>query len=420
MVCKYEKFIDKLLIGKLSEDNLIQLKEHAIDCEDCSNKLKQIEVTDVIIKNELSNFPYTSNKNEIMDAINHRKFNIHIQSLLYKSRKYVYGIAAILAIVVSIHIVKPFINVVKTNIEKNNVKPASSDIDTPKNITNNNTNSNTSNNTTNNTTSTIDVHNLRFTLPENWSTKINEYNVVIFYENNKQKGGLDIATISSSMTLIQNMAPNNSQIISQEDIDTQLGKGKFAIFEISSSAASTTQYKTYEMDAMIPIHDDQSYRISFSSTKKFSNEDKNVFINLLKQIRYTSNDIHNLKFILPSNWSSKINEYNAVTFYENGKEKGGLLIARINENGTLVQNMSPNHSEVISQEDINTQLGKGKLAIFEISSPAAAATPYTTYEMDAMIPINDDQAYSSSFSSTKKFSNEDKDVFINILKQMHY
>ena len=73
----------------------------------------------------------------------------------------------------------------------------------------------------------------------------------------------------------------------------------------------------------------------------------------------------------------------------------------------------PNHSKILSTEDIDSSLGKGKLYTLERSNPAASDNPKTWNEIHAIIPANkNNMAYDICV-------NVKKDTLINILKSFH-
>lgn len=279
MACIYEKYIDKLLDGNLNEDKIEQLEKHALGCETCSEKLKQIEITDKIIKNKLLNVSYISSKDKIMELIHPNILDIYVMPVLYKSRKYICIAASILVIIFSVQFIKPYTNAGKVIVQKNCLIPSNNNI----NLVQENTDDD---NIIQDFKTSIDVHNLKFTLPADWSAKVNQYNAVIFYKNDKEIGGLCILNLDKNGTLLQRITPNHSNLISQENIETQLGNGILAVFEITSPAASPVEYSTFTMNAIIPIDDKGAYAIDISSEVKFSNKDKETFLNIIKQIYY--------------------------------------------------------------------------------------------------------------------------------------
>lgn len=287
MSCEYKKYIDSLLDGKLNEKKLKELEEHAKGCKECADKLQEIRMADETIKNELNKYPFVSSKDKIMKSIENKKSS-PVLPLLYRSRKYICGIAAVIILVFSIQFIKPYFNNMKSTAENNNTKPVNTN-KLPSNV-------NTDNQAKN--PETIDVHNLKFTLPANWSVEINQYNAAVFYENGVKNDGALVINKNyyyKGEELIHNITPNHSELLWNEDINVPLGSGKMAAFKITSPAAAPIQTEEFEIAAIIPISDQQAYEI-WIKTKDASNASKNLFMSILNGISYNTQAKKHNKF----------------------------------------------------------------------------------------------------------------------------
>lgn len=284
MNCDYQKLMDKFLDGNLNDDKLKELKEHSLECKSCSDKLMQIELADKIIKNDLLNVPYISSKNSIMEKINKNEFKLRTLSVLYKFRKDICAAAAILVIVASIQFIKPYVNFNNNSPKNNSVTSANTKEATSSNDVTDNSSINSQN-----TVLSVDVRKLQFTLPANWSVKINSYDVAIFYQNGiKEVGSLLIYNdypYKDDNELIHNITPNHSETLWSEDISVPLGKGKMAAFKITSPAAAPVQTVEFEIGAIIPISNDQAYE-TLIRTKDASDSNKKLFMGILNNIKY--------------------------------------------------------------------------------------------------------------------------------------
>ncbi|MFL0247119.1 hypothetical protein [Candidatus Clostridium stratigraminis] len=117
-------------------------------------------------------------------------------------------------------------------------------------------------------------------------------------------------------------------------------------------------------------------------------------------------NLNNLNFTLPSNWVKRGNESEIFFDNENKQTVGGIsVVGYYGDYGASL----PNHSEILSTENIDSSLGKGKLFTLELSNPAASNNPKTWKEIHAIIPTNNDRAYDI-------WVNVKKDTLINILK----
>lgn len=280
MGCDYQKFIDKLLDGNLNDDKLTQLKEHALQCKECSDKLIQIELTDKIVKNNLLNVPYVSNKDIIMQKIGMNESKMHILSVLYKSRKIILATAAIIVIAVSIQLIKPFINFRSPSTHNN----TAATVNTDKHKTNNNV----ADNNNQKKYSAIDISKLKFNLPSNWSIQNITNDSADFYENGVENGGSIIIYDNyyyKGEELIQNITPNHSELLWTENISVPLGNGKIAAFKITSPQAAPIQTEQFKISAIIPISDQQAYEI-WLYTKDASTINKKLFMNIINNIKY--------------------------------------------------------------------------------------------------------------------------------------
>lgn len=119
MICKYEKYIDILLDGKLSDTKTEELMMHSKYCDQCSSRLQEINDMDNLIKLELNNYEVTSSKNEIMERVKKSKNKVNVISGLYNIRKYACALAGIIILVIGIQHFKPYLYDVSHKIMKN-------------------------------------------------------------------------------------------------------------------------------------------------------------------------------------------------------------------------------------------------------------------------------------------------------------
>lgn len=104
MGCGYEEYLNDFLNGKLSESKIEELKKHAEKCESCSNELKKIYKIDEFIKNNLTTYPYKSNKNKILNKV--KKYNTNkkvIKLMIYRFKKPACIAAAILILTIGMY-----------------------------------------------------------------------------------------------------------------------------------------------------------------------------------------------------------------------------------------------------------------------------------------------------------------------------
>lgn len=126
MGCQYEKYIDNMLNGKLSEDKEMELLKHAESCAECSLKLKKIEDIDNVIKEAVTYSTYKDFKNKTLQAVEDNKGFTGFRAFLYKTRIYIYAFAVILLIAVSMYY---------ANLLMNPQKPAGIDTHTQDELT---------------------------------------------------------------------------------------------------------------------------------------------------------------------------------------------------------------------------------------------------------------------------------------------
>lgn len=326
MSCDYQKFIDKLLDGNLNDDKLMQLKEHALECKECNDKLMQIEFTDKIIKNDLLNVPYASNKDTIMQKVGINESKMRILSALFKSRKYICTAAAILVIAVSVQLIKPYINFRSSTAQKNN--PASVNIG--KKVPDNNA----ADNNTQNNSSSVGTCTLKFNLPSDWRAEVSQYvsdYTVTFYQNGVENGHLMIYSNYpyKGEELIRNITPNHSELLWSEDINVPLGNGKIAAFKITSPAAAAVQTEEFEISAIIPISDQQAYEMVIN-TKDAGAGSKKVFMDIINNISQNEESDNNQDIYI-KNISLKTNDTDLSTIASQIMEK---YFAQFKENTT--------------------------------------------------------------------------------------
>jgi hypothetical protein len=98
--------------------------------------------------------------------------------------------------------------------------------------------------------STIDLSKLEFSYPKGWTKRVYE-NEIFFDEENKQTvGGITLVGYYGDY---QTTLPNHSEILTTEDVDTGLGKGKLFTLERDYPAAAGNNEIWIEIHAIIPV-----------------------------------------------------------------------------------------------------------------------------------------------------------------------
>jgi hypothetical protein len=121
-------------------------------------------------------------------------------------------------------------------------------------------------------------------------------------------------------------------------------------------------------------------------------------------------NLNNIKFTLPTNWTKGGNESEIFFYDENKQTIGGIsVVGYYGDYGASL----PNHSKILSSEDIDSSLGKGKLFTLERSNPAASNNPNKWNEIHTIIPVNNNNMAYDIWVYVKK------DTLINILKSFH-
>lgn len=110
-------------------------------------------------------------------------------------------------------------------------------------------------------------------------------------------------------------------------------------------------------------------------------------------------DLNKLSFTLPAGWSKRGGQYEIFFDDKNKQTVGGIsLKGYYGEYG----NYLPNHSKILSKEDIDIGLGKGKLFTLQRDNPAAANNNQVWNEIHAIIPLDQsNQAYDIWIEGTK-------------------
>lgn len=105
-------------------------------------------------------------------------------------------------------------------------------------------------------------------------------------------------------------------------------------------------------------------------------------------------EIKSLKIFLPPEWTRIDSAADIIFVDEKGVEIGGVYLVGYYRDHYMGSSL-PNHSLPLSIEDIDTPLGKGKLAILERDHPAASGLGDNWKEIYCIIPIeNKNLAYS--------------------------
>lgn len=121
-------------------------------------------------------------------------------------------------------------------------------------------------------------------------------------------------------------------------------------------------------------------------------------------------NINTLKFTLPTSWMKRGNESEIFFDDENKQTVGGIsVVGYYGDYGTSL----PNHSKILSTEEVDSIFGKGKLFTLERSNPAASNNSKMWNEVHVMIPTNNNSMVYYIWVNVQK------DTLINILKSFH-
>lgn len=115
MSCMFGKYIDSLLDGNLKSSKIDELLEHSKGCMECSNKLKEIEELDDLVKKTLENSVYEDLKDKIMNKVKSRKSTQPLNTPFKNKRRIIYAATAVLILVISISLLATHIPGVKSN-----------------------------------------------------------------------------------------------------------------------------------------------------------------------------------------------------------------------------------------------------------------------------------------------------------------
>lgn len=125
--------------------------------------------------------------------------------------------------------------------------------------------------------SQINLSKLDFTLPSNWSKRVDGNEVFFDDENNQTVGGISLAGYYGDY---DSALPNHSETMSTEDIDTSLGKGKLYTLERSEPAASNNTKTWTEVHAIIPVVENKrAYDVWLMGQK-------DILLSILKSMHY--------------------------------------------------------------------------------------------------------------------------------------
>ena len=116
------------------------------------------------------------------------------------------------------------------------------------------------------------------------------------------------------------------------------------------------------------------------------------------------------QFTLPANWMKRGNESEIFFDDENKQTVGGIsVVGYYGDYGPSL----PNHSKILSTEEVDSIFGKGKLFTLERSNPAASNNSKTWNEVHVMIPVNNNSMVYDIWVNVQK------GTLINILKSCH-
>ncbi|WP_315107992.1 hypothetical protein [Clostridium intestinale] len=118
-------------------------------------------------------------------------------------------------------------------------------------------------------------------------------------------------------------------------------------------------------------------------------------------------NLNTLKFTLPANWMKRGNESEIFFDDENKQTVGGISV--VGYYGSSL----PNHSKILSTEEVDSIFGKGKLFTLERSNPDASNNSKMWNEIHVMIPVNNNSMVYDIWVNVQK------DTLINILKSFH-
>lgn len=110
MECRYSKFIDEMLEGRLGEKKEMELRKHAKGCIECSSKLDAVEKEDMIFKHALERFPFESQKEIIVEKAVSNGKSLLTRMRMLQFRKVLLAISLILILAAALLIFKTSFN----------------------------------------------------------------------------------------------------------------------------------------------------------------------------------------------------------------------------------------------------------------------------------------------------------------------
>lgn len=131
-------------------------------------------------------------------------------------------------------------------------------------------------------------------------------------------------------------------------------------------------------------------------------------------------DLTILNIKLPANWHIDTSDKFQHNFIDGNNDVRGWVTAGKYESNSAFTEWQPNHSALVSEEQIETPLGDGKLFKLDVDNGTAASGITGTHDdYYAIIPEKGNMRYIFEFSHNDK-KTETKEEFLNILKGLSF
>ena len=159
------------------------------------------------------------------------------------------------------------------------------------------------------------------------------------------------------------------------------------------------------------------YSISMSNSKKL----RSMMVSMIESNKSVNSNYYltSLHIVLPKNWNLDTKDkwqYNFVD--DKGENKGWIIAGKYK--GDAFSEWTPNHSQLIEDEFIDTPIGKSRVFTLDTDNGTAASGIVGTHNgYYAIIPVKNNVRYIVEFSQNDKRP-ETKNQFIHILKNLRF
>lgn len=129
-------------------------------------------------------------------------------------------------------------------------------------------------------------------------------------------------------------------------------------------------------------------------------------------------DLSTLNIVLPADWKMDTSYPLVYNIMNEKSEKIGVVISDKYEDNYFLKHDKPNHSSVVSEENIDISFGKCSLYTLDADNETAASGAVGTHNSYyAIVDIKEKIIYSLSFCKNDK-ETQTKEQFIGILKNL--